>query len=198
MVKTPKAGAVKTRLGKEIGIAPATYFYRYMCLNVMRRLSRETRWQTVLAITPETDMYHPLWRLAPRMSQGYGDLGMRMQHVFASLPPGPVVIIGTDIPEIQPKHIAKAFQALGSYDAVFGPADDGGYWLVGQKRCPSILNIFDNVRWSSQYTLEDTLKNLPARNVAMLDVLQDVDTAKEFRDLRSKGARLVLPLPKLI
>ncbi len=56
--------------------------------------------------------------------------------------PGPVVIIGADIPEITPDHIGRAFAALGRSDAVFGPAADGGYWLVGLKRRPSIREIF--------------------------------------------------------
>ncbi|WP_425283593.1 DUF2064 domain-containing protein [Methyloceanibacter stevinii] len=52
------------------------------------------------------------------------------------MPPGPVVLVGSDIPRISRAHIAEAFRLLGNADAVFGPAQDGGYWLVGFKRSP--------------------------------------------------------------
>lgn len=193
MVKAPKAGAVKTRLGHGIGVSPATGFYRYTCQNVMTRLERDPRWQTILAVAPDVELTHPFWRSRYRMGQGRGDLGQRMQHVFDILPPGPVVIIGTDIPQISCENIWSAFERLGHHDAVFGPADDGGYWLVGQRRMPRVLSMFDNVRWSSAYTLSDSLANLEPHSVAMLDVLRDVDSAEEYFDLRQFGGRLVLP-----
>jgi glycosyltransferase A (GT-A) superfamily protein (DUF2064 family) len=116
-----------------------------------------------------------------------------MQRMFDCLPPGPVVIIGTDIPEIGTRHIAQAFRKLGSNDAVLGPCDDGGYWLVGQRRTPRVLDIFANVRWSSAHTLEDTLANLAGARVAMLEHLGDVDDGTSYRRLGSAGSRIMLP-----
>ncbi len=193
MVKTPKAGKVKTRLSKDIGTIPATFFYRHMVRNVIRRVSSDPRWQTVLAVAPDTDLFHPFW--PPhlyKMQQGSGDLGQRMQHVFDITPPGPTVIIGTDIPEIQPADIENAFRALGNNDAVIGPCDDGGYWLIGQKRIPQIHSIFKNVRWSSEHTLDDTLKNMKTIRVKKINELRDVDNGKEYYDLKSFGSRLVI------
>jgi len=57
-----------------------------------------------------------------------------MQRLFERLPPGPVIIIGSDIPAIRAGHIAEAFKLIGRGDAVFGNATDGGYWLVGLRR----------------------------------------------------------------
>jgi glycosyltransferase A (GT-A) superfamily protein (DUF2064 family) len=101
------------------------------------------------------------------------------------MPPGPVVIVGTDVPGIEPAHIAEAFRRLGRHDAVFGPATDGGYWLVGLKRRPRLLHPFANVRWSSRHAHADTLANLAGRSVAFVTTLADVDNAD---DLRSNSA----------
>ncbi len=195
MVKTPKAGRVKTRLGRDIGVCVATQFYRHMVKNVIRRVAADTRWETWLAVSPDQDVIHPFWfSELPRIGQGKGCLGQRMQSVMDELPPGPVVIIGTDIPEIQPFHIMTAFQKLGKYDAVFGPADDGGYWLVGQKRFPKILSMFGNVRWSSPYTLEDTLVNLSAHKVTQIMELGDIDTVEEYLTLKTYASRHIAPI----
>ena len=74
-----------------------------------------------------------------------------MQRVFDHMPNGPVIIIGSDIPNIRTRDIAQGFQALGQHDAVIGPAPDGGYWLVGQSRRPKVLAMFSNVRWSGPH-----------------------------------------------
>ncbi|MGA0394140.1 MAG: TIGR04282 family arsenosugar biosynthesis glycosyltransferase, partial [Rhodospirillales bacterium] len=113
---------------------------------------------------------------------GTGDLGARMNRVMNALPPGPAVIIGSDIPTITPRHIAQAFKRLGSDDAVFGPATDGGYWLVGLKRRPTVPSIFRNVRWSSETALADTLANLKhGQRIALLEELEDVDDGYGYR-----------------
>ena len=101
-------------------------------------------------------------------------------HVFPT-PHGPVIIVGADIPGIEPKHIADAFDALGSHDAVFGQADDGGYWLVGLKRSPKVRKIFKNVRWSGPHALSDTMANLKGAKVALLEPLIDVDDGADFQ-----------------
>jgi glycosyltransferase A (GT-A) superfamily protein (DUF2064 family) len=103
-----------------------------------------------------------------------------MQRLFDRAPPGPLVLIGTDIPGITPAHIAAAFRLLGRHDAVFGPAADGGYWLVGLRRRPCVLRPFRGVRWSTQHALADTLANLRSRSVAHLPTLADVDTPADL------------------
>jgi glycosyltransferase A (GT-A) superfamily protein (DUF2064 family) len=114
------------------------------------------------------------------MPQGGGDLGARMQRIFDAAPPGPAVIIGTDVPHIAPAHIAAAFRLLGRHDAVFGPAADGGYWLVGLKRRPRLLRPFDGVRWSTAHALSDTLANLRGLSIGEVATLTDVDTAADL------------------
>jgi uncharacterized protein len=174
--RRPVLGTVKRRLGRDIGPVAATAFYRQCLARVVRRLASDSRWQTVLAITPDRTLRWNGWPSGPRrMPQGSGDLGTRMAHALAAPSPGPVILIGSDIPGVEPRHIAQAARLLGRHDAVFGPAADGGYWLVGLRRRPRFIDPFGDVRWSSPHALTDTLANLKGARVAMLDVLEDVD-----------------------
>jgi glycosyltransferase A (GT-A) superfamily protein (DUF2064 family) len=116
-----------------------------------------------------------------RVPQGQGDLGQRMQRIFDRCGRGPLIIVGTDIPFITREIIAKAFRELRRSDAVFGSAEDGGYWLVGLNRRPTPLAPFENVRWSSPHALADTLRNLRARRVAFAETLFDIDTEADYR-----------------
>lgn len=185
MAKAPVAGAVKSRLAAEIGVAEATRFYRVALSRLLRRLKRDSRWRTWLAVTPDASLAAPSWPVAlPRIAQGSGDLGARMQRVFDRLPPGPAVIIGSDIPDLGACHVAEAFRRLGRCDAILGPAEDGGYWLVGLRRRPAIARIFAGVRWSSRYALADTLANSRGLKVGFLEKLADVDTAAEWQRWR--------------
>ncbi len=185
--KAPQMGSVKTRLAKGIGDVAATGFYRQQTTDLVRRMSSDPRWKTVVAVTPDSlaeqmnDWKEVFPPHVPRIGQGGGNLGDRMNTVFQSLPPGPTIIVGSDIPAISPSHIAEAFQALGSHDVVVGPSDDGGYWLVGQKRRPRILQMFEGVRWSSKHTLTDTLESLPASaSHARVTTLNDIDTVEDY------------------
>jgi rSAM/selenodomain-associated transferase 1 len=192
MAKSPRLGVAKRRLGAEIGAVAALRFYRN-CLNrTCWRLGSDPRWQTLLAVTPDRELLARDWpENIPLLAQGAGDLGQRMHRIFAKLPPGDVIIIGSDIPAIDPSHVAQAFHALGRADAVFGPATDGGYWLVGLKRRPAALNAFADVRWSGPHALADTLANLDGKNIALTATLSDVDEARTYRACRNKAGRLV-------
>lgn len=194
MAKEPRAGAVKTRLARDIGAVRATGFYRKSLFNLLRRVGPDTRWKTLVAVSPDTAVDARVWPAELGLvRQGRGDLGARMQRVFDRLLPGPVVIIGTDIPEIAPRHIAAAFKALGSSDAVLGPGDDGGYWSVGLSRTPKIHSLFGNVRWSSAHTLSDTLANMNGLRVTQLARLHDVDDGSGYRTLKDAAGRVILP-----
>jgi uncharacterized protein len=188
MVKAPQAGRVKTRLAAAIGAVEAVRCYRAMLERTVRRLA-DGRWATWLAVTP--DGAAPRMAVGGRgiavMAQGPGGLGERMQRVMDVLPPGPVVIVGSDIPGIGRGDVAAAFRALGSHDAVFGPADDGGYWLVGQRRIPRTLRLFEGVRWSSAEALRDTLANLAGRKVALLRTMGDLDGEADYLRWRRGG-----------
>lgn len=183
MAKKPVLGRVKTRLGRDIGWLGATRFYRNTLRTVLGRLANP-RWRCWLAISPDGAVHgHRFWPKAFRpFKQGAGDIGQRMERAMAHMPPGSVVIIGTDVPAITGHHIEAAFKALGHHDVVFGPAADGGYWLVGARRSPGVPDVFSNVRWSSSHTLEDSLANLRRQGlkVALLEPLQDIDDGAAY------------------
>lgn len=192
MVKAPVAGRSKTRLAREIGVGAATSFARHALRITLMRLARDPRWQTILAVTPDAacNALSSPHRTA-RIGQGGGDLGTRMQRFAARMPPGPVVIVGSDIPGMTPRHVARAFRALGAADAVFGPATDGGFWLVGFRRRPRCPSPFAGVRWSSAKTLDDTLRNLATARVAFTATLQDVDDATDLRSTTATSGRVI-------
>ncbi len=186
MVKEPRPGRVKTRLAADIGRIRAAQWFRHQTAALTRHLSHDRRWQAVLAVSPDYDgLQSRVWPPdIPRVAQGRGNLGDRMTRVFRAVPRGPVVIVGADIPSIRPAHIARAFRELGAHDAVFGPAFDGGYWLVGLKNPARLAQgLFRNVRWSTECALADTRANLGGCKIALIDTLRDVDTLADLRAL---------------
>lgn len=185
-VREPRYGVGKRRLARDVGDGTALRFELMMLRRLMRRFGRDRRWQLHLSVTPDcARRRHRLW--LPQiaiMRQGPGDLGDRMRRALARCPPGPVVLIGSDIPTLEASHIAEAFRLLGRHDLVFGPAADGGFWLVGARRCPRLPPLFGPVRWSSPQALADTIGNLPARvSVRFAARLEDVDDGASFRRL---------------
>ena len=190
MVKEPLPGRVKTRLGHEIGMTRAAWWFRHQVAFLLRSVA-DPRWDIVLAVTPDrAGLASRVWPAhLPRLAQGAGDLGDRMRHIFRSAQKGPVCIIGADIPGIRRQHINAAFRALGNHDAVFGPATDGGFWLVGLKRpAPVPPALFANVRWSSEHALSDSLTRLKDARVSKIDVLRDVDTMADLACFAHDGA----------
>jgi rSAM/selenodomain-associated transferase 1 len=188
MVKEPRPGRVKTRLGQGIGLTASAWWFRHQCRALLRRIE-DPRWQVVLAVAPDTQgLSSRIWPAhLPRLAQGSGDLGARMARILHGFPAGPVCIIGADIPGITRARVAEAFAALGDYEAVFGPAPDGGYWLIGMKRvrrpAPGILK---GVRWSSEHALADSaaslgIGSLGAARIARVATLRDVDTVDDLR-----------------
>lgn len=182
MLKEPRLGRVKTRLGRGIGAVPATWWFRHQVKRLLRDVT-DPRWQLVLAVSPDNQALNSrIWsKHLPRVPQGRGDLGARMLRLLKLPHKGPVVLIGGDIPGIKRQHIADAFAKLGSNTAVFGPATDGGFWLVGLKRStPAPRDMFKGVRWSTEHALSDTLASMPDDTSAMVAMLQDVDTVADL------------------
>ncbi len=183
--RAPRLGTVKRRLAQGVGALAALRFHRGQLASLARRLARDRRWRTVLAVTP--DRARARWPAGvPRQPQGRGDLGQRMRRALARH--RRAVLVGTDIPGLGVADVAAAFRALGRAPAVFGPAEDGGYWLVGfGPRRPE--RPFVGVRWTTAHALADTLANCAranraGRRVALLRRLRDVDTAADLRALR--------------
>ena len=182
MVKEPRVGRVKTRLGKGVGMIPAVWWYRHQTKSLIKRL-KDPRWTLSLAITPDVAALNSqLWpRHISRLSQGRGDLGQKITKLLRHGPSGTVCVIGSDIPSIEKKHIKQSFKKLGESEWVFGPTLDGGFWLVGAKRVSAVpLVLFKGVRWSTQNALKDSLSCVSSCRVSLIDELRDVDTKSDL------------------
>jgi rSAM/selenodomain-associated transferase 1 len=182
--KAPMLGRVKRRLAAEVGAVEALRFYRANLNRLIRRLGGDRRWTTRLVLSPDSAARNgfPGMAAGAVSAQGGGDIGTRMGRAIAACPPGPAVLIGADIPGVTPAQIARAFAALRGHDLVFGPAADGGYWLVGASAAGRRTLVFgDDIRWSSAHALTDTRAGLSAgTTVALADVMEDVDDAAAY------------------
>jgi hypothetical protein len=187
-VRAPLRGAVKRRLAAGVGAAVAHRFYVDTTRSVLRRVGGDPRWDVVLSVTPDrAALRGRFWPSAyPRLPQGQGDLGIRMANAIMHFRNQPVVLVGSDIPELSADHIAEAFDRLATRDFVFGPASDGGFWLVGAREPWRVRHLFEAVRWSGRHALDDTLANTKGRSVALLDPLDDVDDVQDWLAWRAR------------
>ena len=121
LARRPEHGRVKTRLAGTVGHDRALAVYMRLLSRTLRRLGGDPRWTTVVAATHarRTDRWT---RGLPVIAQAEGGIGRRMEAAMAAMPPGPVVLVGSDIPAVGRHHVAAAFRALEDHDAVFGPA----------------------------------------------------------------------------
>lgn len=95
---------------------------------------------------------------------------------------GAFILIGCDAPQMTKHHLHSAIASLTSHDVVVGPAEDGGYWLIGGSNPNIAASLFSNVRWSSKHTLKDTIKNSPkGSNIATIETLRDIDEIQDFK-----------------
>jgi len=185
-VRAPALGTGKRRLAREIGDVAALRFERLMITLLLRRLAADRRWRLRVAVTPDKarSRARNWWGEIEVVGQGGGDLGIRMLRALRACPLGPVVLVGADIPALSATHVVSAFRLLGSRDLVFGPAEDGGFWLVGARHPRRLPSLFEHVRWSSPYALADTLAGLPRRlSAGFADRLEDVDDGEAYRRL---------------
>jgi rSAM/selenodomain-associated transferase 1 len=177
--RAPRLGQVKRRLAADIGDVPALRFYRNQLGRLLRQFSTLRGWDKIIALAPDRACiaHPPGWRV---LGQGPGGLGQRMEHAFRLFPNRRVILVGADIPALAISDIQSAGRALKHYDAVFGPARDGGFYAVAMgPRRPT--KPFAHARWSSEHALADTLVNFENFRVAFGRVLQDIDCAEDFR-----------------
>jgi len=180
VAKAPIMGRAKTRLAADIGPVHAKRIYRAMMGQVLRQV-QDPRWDTVLAVTPSHLMGRvPDWVGHAQIPQVSGSLSPRLAALFARK--GPTLTIGTDCPQVDALDIAAAFRALKHKAYVFGPASDGGFWLMGAN-APLRPRFFEGVRWSHRDTLSDVQDRTDGA-FTVLRTLTDVDDLKALRTYR--------------
>jgi hypothetical protein len=186
MARAPRLGTVKTRLAAEVGDERALAIHRAMTERVVRAVGSAPCAVTV-SYTPSdagTEMGEWLGDRFQFVPQSGSGLGERMLAAIEGRLAGGaerVVVIGTDCPTLDAGTVREALAALETHDVVFGPASDGGYYLVGV-RGPHRA-IFDRVPWSSEHTLAVSLVRAAdaGLTIALLDEMRDVDTAEDWR-----------------
>jgi hypothetical protein len=179
--RAPRLGTVKRRLARDIGDRAALRFHAATLGSLLRSLEACRRFDVVLAVTPDQARFR-LRAGVRRIPQGRGGLGDRMARALRRY--RRAALLGCDIPGAGAADVREAFRLLGSADAVFGPAEDGGYWLIalGPRR-PG--DLFGASRWSTEHALADTLRQFAHHRVAFVRRLADVDTAVDYA--RSAG-----------
>lgn len=179
-VKNIKLGTVKTRLAKTIGDLGAFEVYSELVKiteNATKALDIDKR------IYFSSTLVDTMWKTDFKTVQNGTDLGERMRNAFKDgFDAGykRIVLIGSDLPDINATYIKKGIESLASNDVVFGPAEDGGYYLVGLSKMNT--SIFTNKPWSQWNLLKETLKELRENNVSFstLDTLNDIDTYEDL------------------
>ncbi|MEL8056961.1 MAG: DUF2064 domain-containing protein [Pseudomonadota bacterium] len=183
--KPPRIGLAKTRLAKTLGSSVQA---RRIATALQAKTLRATLsgpWETILYTAPDKELSSSLGGMWPlhleRRSQGPGDLTDRLNKGLREAAPGPVLFIGSDAPDISPALLRQAVRELQRHDAVFGPAQDGGFWLFGLNKTARTKSPFYNVRWSGPHAMEDVWANLPDHaSIGMLPQLIDIDEAKDW------------------
>lgn len=181
-VKNIKLGKVKTRLAKTIGNQGA--------FEVYSELVKITELATA-NITTDKRIYFSdavidsKWTNSYKTIQQGNNLGERMKNAFIDgFKDGyeRIVLIGSDLPDINAKHIKNGLNHLKNSEVVFGPAIDGGYYLVGMSKM--YHSIFDDKPWSQSSLLKQTLNELDQNKISysLLETLNDIDT---FEDLEA-------------
>ncbi len=181
--REPVSGRVKTRLAEGTDAETAAAVYSALLEHTIET-ARATGIEVMISLAGEPTSGWAAGLEIPFEVQSGGDLGVRMSECFEhrfSKGHDRVVIIGSDNAHLQPDHIRSAFAALEDEPVVLGPAEDGGYWLVGQ-RSPGV-DLFTDVPWSSSNTLEVTIMRLKKLGVRWkeLETLPDIDNAEDLQ-----------------
>ena len=179
--RNPELGKAKTRLAKTVGDETALEIYKFL-LERTRDISSKVNADKAVYYSVkirENDIWNP--DIYQKYQQFGDDLGIRMLNAFKNgFEAGyeKVMIIGSDLYDLSEKNIEKAFVALNTNDVVIGPAEDGGYYLLGMNALQE--NVFKNKKWGTASVRKDTLKDLSDKKVKVLAFKNDIDVYEDI------------------
>ena len=189
--KPPRIGLSKTRLAKGLGKAAARRIASFTLARTLRAAKASGCAVTVYVSPDKLVRDRPAAHAFAGMSlkpQGLGGLTERLSLAFRQAPPGPVLFIGADAPDVNAARLRQALAALRHNDAVFGPARDGGFWLFGLHKGPRTEAPFEGVRWSGPHAMEDVWSRLPKRSrIGLLEQLTDIDEVSDWKEWIRRG-----------
>lgn len=180
--RNPELGKVKSRLARGVGPENALAIYKKLLAHTREVVSQVDceRWVGYsVTIRPNDNWPEDTFF---KFQQEGKDLGERMQQAFENAFTAghqKVIIVGSDLYDLRPQHIEEAFKSLDNQDAVIGPAQDGGYYLLGMKSL--IPKVFATKNWGSETVLEETLEDLKNYTLYTLETLNDIDYASDLK-----------------
>ena len=182
--RNPELGKCKTRLAAKIGDQAALDVYVFL-LEHTRKITSPLN-ATKQVYYSEEIAQDDLWSSDKyeKKQQVGEDLGLRMQNAFAEgFAEGykHILIIGSDMYDLSTRDLEGAFNALEKNEVVLGPAEDGGYYLLGLSRMHDAL--FQNKQWGTETVLEDSLADLKDTSYFLLEVKNDVDYYEDIKDI---------------
>jgi len=188
--KFPVEGKVKTRLAKNMGNKFAVSFYKSCAEHTFKELLKvEEMGSDLFLFCAEENEIEQVIKWAGNnfnyYSQQGNDLGLKMYNAFNTVfKKGykKVIIIGTDMPDVSMNLVQNAISVLDNYSVVIGPANDGGYYLLGFKS--KLIDLFSGIEWSTESVLDNTIEKLNNSkiNYFMLEELTDIDTLDDLQN----------------
>lgn len=181
--RNPELGKVKTRLAKSIGDTSALRIYNFLLQHTEGVLQKIDCDKAIYY--SENIKHNDLWddhRYQKHLQSG-NNLGERMSNAFKTnfeANYSKVIIVGSDLYDLDKKHITKAIEKLDQNDIVIGPAADGGYYLLGMTRFHE--TIFKNKKWGTASVFQDTINDLQNESVFLLSELNDIDIYDDIKD----------------
>ena len=199
-VKYPVAGKVKTRLGKDIGYENAAQLYTAFVDDMLSNLDISGL-NPIIAFDPfqPVEKYHEWLGERDFIAQQGNDLGERMYNALLAgftLHYDNCILTGSDLPDLDPERILQARQTLQKAPACIGPANDGGYYLIGFQKDFLTNSIFKNMEWSTDIVFSETLLRLEKQDIypSILAEHQDMDTVEDLeRLLNNMSAQKLCP-----
>lgn len=179
--KTPLLGKVKTRLAETLGQEKALWVYQQLLVKTEGVVQQVFSKVVVFYAGQSASDFRGCFKDFQKKPQQGKDLGARMYHAFEwGFAQGyPKVIgIGADLWNLDQGTIEGALSALDATDVVLGPANDGGYYLIGMRTFHP--ELFKNKTWSSPDLMRETLKDLQSKRVALLEEKSDIDSYKDL------------------
>ncbi len=184
--RNPELGKCKTRLAAKVGDPSALEIYKFLLQHTVAitqnlKMDKQVYYSNSIW---EDDIWNPT-TYQKKLQKGE-DLGMRMMSAFHDgFHSGyeKIIIIGSDMYDLSQADLENAFDQLDKYDFVLGPAEDGGYYLLGMRTLDT--SLFKGKKWGQDSVLKDTLNNLEGKNYSLLDTRNDVDHYEDIKDIEA-------------
>ncbi len=181
-VKNIVLGRVKSRLAKSVGDVTAFEVYKHLVKITENETGKLDDIEVIVYFSDQ--VIASKWPNSRKFVQDGADLGERLMNaVSQTFKDGfdQVICIGSDLPDLSSTIILKGFESLNGSDVVIGPAEDGGYYLIGMNEF--IPELFENKNWSSETLLDETISELNSKHkrVEFLSSLNDIDTLEDLK-----------------